>query len=164
MPDDNQGGAWLGCWYCLGKGGFHDCGDGCGDDSDGGLCSCRNPQLDLNVPCQECDGKGGHFVKTLQSRRDHPMNKKTETQTTPRLAEDKYAELRAMKRVFNALEELDAVAQSRVIAWSVSRFLGYAGQVEMAGGHLYGATAKPPCKPAAQADTWQPITDEKGQP
>lgn len=36
------------CWYCMGDGGWHDCGED--------VCCCRFPQD--NVGCPECGGTG----------------------------------------------------------------------------------------------------------
>ena len=49
--EDECGCEHVTCWQCGGEGGFHDCGEDC--------CACLYPELDINWPCDICEGKGG---------------------------------------------------------------------------------------------------------
>jgi hypothetical protein len=40
------------CWSCFGEGGHHDCGEDC--------CCCLVPEI--NVRCDECNGRGCYQV------------------------------------------------------------------------------------------------------
>lgn len=42
---------WISCWSCFGEGGYHDCGEDC--------CCCLEPDEDLNIQCDVCEGEGG---------------------------------------------------------------------------------------------------------
>lgn len=44
-------GEWQSCWYCLGHGGWHDCGED--------TCCCLEPEMD--VVCDVCEGRGGWY-------------------------------------------------------------------------------------------------------
>lgn len=38
------------CWYCLGDGYYHDCGDD--------TCCCLEPDFCCQIPCPECNPEG----------------------------------------------------------------------------------------------------------
>lgn len=52
---DDPDGVWETCWQCGGECGFHECGEDC--------CPHIHPELDLNEVCQECEGRGGYYVR-----------------------------------------------------------------------------------------------------
>ncbi len=54
---------WESCWYCMGAGGFHDCGEDC--------CPCADPDDDLNEDCPECDGQGEYPVCPCAGKPGH---------------------------------------------------------------------------------------------
>jgi hypothetical protein len=52
--DDDDDGEWWPCWGCDGEGTVHDCGED--------VCNCIAPELDDQVTCEECEGRGGSSV------------------------------------------------------------------------------------------------------